>query len=71
MGKGDNSKASFGFLDALLIVFIVLKLCGVINWAWWWVLSPIWLPLAIVLVVAFVIWFKDTFDKPSDHDWLN
>lgn len=71
MGKGDNSKASFGFLDALLIVFIVLKLCGVINWSWWWVLSPIWLPLAIILVIAFVIWFKDTFDQPSDHDWLN
>lgn len=71
MGKGDNAKASFGILDALLIVFIVLKLCGVINWSWWWVLSPIWLPLVIILIIAFVIWFKDTFDNPSDNDWLN
>jgi len=33
----------------LLVAFIVLKLTNVISWSWWWVLSPLWLPLAIVL----------------------
>ena len=35
----------------LAIVFIVLKLLGVINWSWWWVLSPIWISIIIVLVL--------------------
>lgn len=30
-----------GFLGLLSIIFIVLKLVGVISWSWWWVLSPI------------------------------
>lgn len=33
----------------LTIVFIVLKLCNVINWSWFWVLSPI--PIDIILIV--------------------
>lgn len=35
----------------LFIVFLVLKLCGVITWAWIWVLSPIWLPIAIAVII--------------------
>lgn len=40
------------------IVFIVLKLTGVIDWSWWWVTAPFWVGLAILLVillVAFVV----------------
>ena len=33
------------------IVFVVLKLTGVIGWSWWWVLAPFWVPAAIVLAV--------------------
>jgi hypothetical protein len=36
-----------GFLGTLTIVFVVLKLCGVIEWSWWWVLSPLWIPAAL------------------------
>jgi hypothetical protein len=32
---------------ALTTTFIVLKLCNVIAWSWWWVLSPLWIPFAI------------------------
>lgn len=40
----------------LTIVFIVLKLTGVIAWSWVWVLSPLWISLALFLVVfIFVI----------------
>lgn len=39
---------SFGGL--LLLLFIGLKLAGVINWSWLWVLSPAWIPLALVAV---------------------
>lgn len=42
------------------IVFLVLKLCSVINWSWWWVTAPLWMPVAIfvaVCVVVFVVAF--------------
>lgn len=37
--------------DVLLVVFIILKLCGVVNWSWWWVLSPIWISVIMAIVV--------------------
>lgn len=43
-----------GFVGLLTIVFIALKLCGVISWGWIWVLSPLWIT-AIVTVVIFVM----------------
>jgi fatty-acid desaturase len=36
----------------LLLIFIVLKLCGVITWSWWWVFSPIWLPFFVLFFVC-------------------
>ena len=37
--------------DLFLVVFVVLKLCGLINWSWWWVLSPIWINVIITIIV--------------------
>ena len=40
------------------VAFIVLKLCGVINWSWWWVTAPFWGGAALVLIflaVAIII----------------
>ena len=53
--KAQVSSGGIGFFGLLAIVFIVLKLCGVIGWSWWWVLSPIWLPTAIVLGILAVV----------------
>ncbi len=49
----NNSSGGIGFVGLLTIVFIVLKLLGKIDWSWWWVLSPIW--ISILLVVAAVV----------------
>jgi hypothetical protein len=35
----------------LTVLFIALKLCGIIDWSWWWVLSPIPITLGILLSV--------------------
>lgn len=56
----ESSKTSTGgitFLGLLAIVFIVLRLTDVISWSWWWVLAPIWGPLAIAIaaLVVYVI----------------
>jgi hypothetical protein len=38
----------------LAVLFIALKLCGVIAWSWVWVLSPLWIGLAIGLVILII-----------------
>ena len=43
-----------GFVGLLTIVFITLKLCGVISWGWIWVLSPLWIS-AIVMAILIVV----------------
>lgn len=50
--SNSNSSGGIGIGGVLLIVFIVLKLCGVIAWSWWWVLSPLWIPIALWLAVV-------------------
>ena len=45
----QNSTSSIGFSGMLTILFIGLKLTGHINWAWLWVLAPLWINLAIAL----------------------
>lgn len=43
------------FFELLTIAFIVLKLCNVIEWSWIWVLSPIWIPCVVVIIILLVI----------------
>ena len=39
----------------LFVVFLVLKLTEVIDWSWWWVTAPLWIPLALILIICFFI----------------
>lgn len=56
MSTNNNSKSSeIGFCGLLTIVFIVLKLTNYINWSWWWVTSPLWIPIAILLAVILLV----------------
>ena len=52
--SSNIQKVSLNFGEVLLVAFIVLKLCGVINWSWWWVFSPVWIPLIIVPVILLI-----------------
>ncbi len=54
MSNNGNSGSGITFCTVLGIVFIILKLCGVIGWSWWWVLAPIWIPIAISLLFILV-----------------
>lgn len=47
-----NSYSGLGLSGWLTLIFVTLKLMGVITWNWWWVLSPIWIGLGIVLGVC-------------------
>lgn len=44
-----------GLLGLLTLVFITLKLTGNIDWSWWWILSPIWIPVALVLLILLIV----------------
>lgn len=54
MNKRSGTSGGIGFTGLLTIAFIILKLCGVINWSWIWVLSPIWIVLVLVFVIVFI-----------------
>ncbi len=43
------------FFTLLAILFIALKLLDKIQWSWWWVLAPIWLPTTIAIVVFVLV----------------
>jgi hypothetical protein len=45
--KSDNALLP----TLLLVLFIGLKLAHVIDWSWWWVLSPLWIPALLCLII--------------------
>ena len=56
MQKDNEVKTvGLGFVDALTLLFIALKLTGQIDWNWIWVLSPIWISISFLAVLAVVI----------------
>jgi hypothetical protein len=42
------------FFGLLQIVFIVLKVTGLITWSWWMVFIPLWIELSIILIVLII-----------------
>lgn len=50
-----GAASGIGFLDALLLIFIVLKLIGVITWSWWIVLIPLWIEIILVIIFILII----------------
>lgn len=55
--ENQNHVASggVGLLEVLTIVFIVLKLCGLISWSWWLVLMPLWIELGVIVVLLIIL----------------
>lgn len=49
--EGTSRNNGMGIGMVLFIVFLVLKLTGTIDWSWWWVTSPLWIPFAAVVVI--------------------
>ena len=50
--KKRTTSGGVGITGLLQVAFIVLKLCGVIKWSWWWVLTPTWGTIALVLLLV-------------------
>ncbi|MFI5911430.1 hypothetical protein [Dactylosporangium sp. NPDC051541] len=56
MARSDNVTAGGGCLvyAGVPAVLVALKLTHVVDWSWWWVLSPLWVMFALMVVIAAV-----------------
>ena len=55
MNNEKTTAGGIGFGSTILLIFIILKLVGVIVWSWWWVLSPIWIPVVLLMAVSILL----------------
>lgn len=57
-----TEKMGLNLGEVILVIFVILKLTKVINWSWWWVLSPVWIGLIVVILIlgyiAIKVWKK-------------
>jgi len=54
MSNTSNSSSGLGLGTVLFLIFMVLKLTNYIDWSWWWVTSPLWIPIAIIGIVGII-----------------
>lgn len=79
--KKEKENFGISFLDLLLLLFIALKLIGIIEWSWWWVLSPVWVTLGFLFAALILVqsseWIatkaykrklKNKVDKPLENE---
>lgn len=52
----SNNTNNFGISieTILFIVFLVLKLTNNIDWSWWWVTAPLWIPFVIFIIIIII-----------------
>ena len=55
------SSSGLGLGSVLFIVFLILKLTGNINWSWWWVTSPLWVPITLGVIMVGIMGFAITW----------
>lgn len=56
--SGGDSGKGLSFASVLQIVFIVLKLCKIIDWSWIWVLSPFWISVIVYGIFGILIYLE-------------
>jgi len=59
----SESSGGIGFFGLLAILFIGLKLTGYVAWSWLWVLSPLWIPLIVVIILIAIAVLIDILSR--------
>ena len=54
--SGSGASGGIGFVGLLTVAFVVLKLTKVIAWTWLWVLSPLWISVALTIAILIIVW---------------
>lgn len=55
MSKNKSESGGVSLAGVVQIVFLILKLVGVISWPWIWVLSPLWISVLLTLLVLIIV----------------
>ena len=54
--ENNNNKITIGCLSPLTVIiflaFFFAKIFDKIDWSWWWVFSPLWIPLAFIIIIS-------------------
>ena len=53
--SSSPNSGGIGFFGLLTIVFITLKLTDHIDWSWWWVLAPMWMPIVLIIGILMLM----------------
>lgn len=56
----ETTSSGIGLGGIVFVVFLVLKLTNYIDWSWWWVTSPLWIPIALVAGIA-ILYYLITY----------
>ena len=62
MEKDNKGSKGLGLGTILFLIFLTLKLAGfgiVATWSWWWVFSPLWIPLSLLGVLVLIAYWLD------------
>jgi len=54
MSNKSNSSNGLGLGTILFLIFMVLKLTNYIDWSWWWITAPLWIPIVIIGIVGLI-----------------
>lgn len=53
--SSSSSSGGIGFAGLLTVAFVVLKLTHVLDWGWFWILSPLWISAILGMAVLSVL----------------
>jgi len=57
----NKDTSGLGLGTILFLIFLILKLTNLINWSWWWVFAPFWMPFVIIFLLFTLIFLYHFF----------
>jgi hypothetical protein len=51
----ENRSEGLGLGTVLFLIFLILKLTNTIDWSWWWVFSPLWIPIVMIVLLSILM----------------
>lgn len=55
MSDSNSKSGGVGILGLMFLIFMTLKLTGFIDWSWWWVTSPLWMPVFLIITIGIIL----------------
>ena len=65
-----NASGGLGLGAVLFLIFLVLKLCNVIDWSWWWITSPLWISFILYVLIIVGVFIYYYLEDTSQERYL-